>query len=1072
MIRYKKSILLFFFFVCNSLIFAQELTLTGKVIEAEGSGGMPGVNVVIKGTTRGVVTDEEGSYTINSLTSKDIIVFSFVSYLPQEFTVGGRKFLNVILESEASSLDEVVVRGYGMQKAKDVTGAISKVNFSDLPVEGISSVSAGLQGMSSGLQVSQTSGVPGAVARTLIRGVNSVSSGSTPLYIIDGMYITGDEGGAGTEQSGGSGNNGQNFLSDINPNDIESVTILKDASATAIYGSRGANGVIIITTKAGKKGEPELSFNYRRGLTTPAHKLQFADNRELLSMTDQAAFNIGQTGSDDPITGTMKPASTYLGLTDWSRLRAMYTNVDYVKEYLQIGRSDEANLSISNGNDHVSSYLSLGLKEEKGIAIGNEFKKFNIRSNTDYKINEFARVGSKTSYSYTGNVKPITGNSVTNNAGGKNDKGTIGGFWAANYRALPYFPIYDDDGNYFDPRSGRNIVASTDRNEIKDELTQNRIMSNNYLEIMPIKYLKLHAEVSLDYLVNDESRWISGMLRTKDNEPNPLAYDNTSTRMVLTRNYYVNYARKIRSNHDVGATIGNERNSEYVRTKMLRAENDVSNAMELGEFQNDGAGIQDVITAIGGVDDHYKFGSYFGRFNYKLKNCYLLEGSLRYDRSTKFDSSNWAYLFPAFSGGWLISEENFMKGKPEINHLKLRVSYGIVGNDQSPPNIYSIGYALWPSYVGSSSMILSHIGNSNFRWEKVEEFDLGIDYGLYKNRVSGSITYYNKNTHDMILNTPIPLSIGVAEESSSYYNVGTMNNSGIEIDLVSINRDKNKGIKWTTRFNFTTNVNKILSLNEELNSSPEGIVEGDNVVRVGSKLGAYYLAEYAGIDEAGYEIIYEIDQEKKLDGIYERTGNKVRATTINIDKNKVILDNKSGLPTWFGGITNTFTYKIFDLSIQMTYQGGNYIYDAAEEKLSYINTGENNVLKAIYDDSWTLENTDAKYPMLRWGNQQSPLTADGTAAMGTHTTRFLHRGDFLRVRSIVLGVNIPKTITSKMHLNSTRVFISANNVFTITSYKGYDPETVNIGSNMSSAYISQYSIPLVRSFYAGIDLKF
>ena len=1071
--RYRWLIIKNILWLAVLPVFSQN-NIQSVVRDAKTGEPIPGVTIIIKGTTTGTVSDSEGNFSITAAKGQ-ILRFTFIGYRAFETVIGEGPIPAIMLEEQVEELEEVVVRGYGTQKQRDVTGAISRIDNSSYSLQTIASLDQGMQGLASGMQVSQGSGTPGSSSRVVIRGTGSINSGTEPLYIIDGIPVYQNVNGNTFEQTGGAAI-GQNPLADINPNDIQSIDILKDASATAIYGSRGANGVIIITTKNGSKEKTKASFSYKKGMTTPVRTLQFANNREWLEMADQSMSNISYPATFDPNEHTFNSNLTTQP-AEWSRLRAMYTNVDYLDEYLNNGSLQEINASVSGGTEKMSSYLSFNMYDEKGISKGNVFKKYGLRTNIDYEPVRWLRTGTRFTASYVDNKRPITGNSVTSNTGGKNDKGTIGGFWSANYSALPFYPVYDDDGNYFDPRSGHNIVASTDRANIRDDVMQYRMIGLTYIELLPVKHLKLRGEAAIDYVHTDQLFWLSGMLRTANDVSSPLAFENQE--LNRTPNYvcYANYGQTL-GIHDFSATAGIEMNEVLRRRHYSKAENLSVDVKETGEFQNgDNTGDMDnIISLLGGVLDNERRFSNFIRGNYKLNNRYLIEGSLRRDGSSKFDASNRWATFVAGSAGWIITEEKFMKPIRPVSFLKARFTIGAAGNDKIQSNRFESTYATWPTYEGAQGMLLDHLGNPFLTWEKSIQKDAGIEAGILKNRITIAFSYYNKKTTDMLLDTPIPLSTGVAIDDESTLNVGDMRNSGIEIDATTINTDHINGLKWVTRINLTTNHTTILALTDAIDENPLGITNGITVTRTGGRLAAFYLAEYAGIDDQGYETIYEIDQEKAKDGIFEKTGNKIRATQSNIDKNKIVHEKKTGLPTYFGGITNTFNYKNIDFSVQVYFQGGNYIYDEAEEKLSYIDIGNHNLLKSVYNNTWTPENTDAKLPQLRWNDQQTPATDNGGGALGSQTTRFLHRADFIRMRNITAGYRLPQKWIQKPGISNIRLYISVQNVFTITRYKGYDPEFVNLGDetsrNLSQGYLTQYRIPLVRTFLIGLDINF
>jgi len=629
---------------------------------------------------------------------------------------------------------------------------------------------------------------------------------------------------------------------------------------------------------------------------------------------------------------------------------------------------------------------------------------------------------------------------------------------------------------YFDPLSGRNILASTDRNHIRDNLLQYRVLGNVFAEMKPLEGLVLHAELGTDYIDNDQIIWMSGLLRTIAGKPSPLAYNEKHIYRTLNYTAYANYSKVIAEKHDISLTLGTEGTDYLVRWNHIRAENLTSKDQEVGEFQE---GLMDnVLSLLSGVQEHKRRGTpVLSRFNYKLLDRYLFGLSFRRDASSVFPAANRWNNFTAGSAGWIISAEPFMEpllGK--LSFLKVRGSYGVAGNDKIESGLDIDSYSTWPTYGGATGFTLENIGNKQLGWEKSYQLDLALEFGVFSNRISGSLGYYDITTRDMLLQTPIPFSVGVAMSSLATINIGDMKNKGVELEINTYNIRK-KDFRWNTSFNFTTNQNEILTLSPALQQNPRGHEQGITVTRTGGKLGTYFLAEHAGIDNQGYETIYEIDQVLKDEGIYQKTGNILRATTTNVNNNKLPHEGKSGIPTFFGGMTNTLSYKGIELSFIFSWQGGNYLYDDAERQLSYVFTGNTNMLHKVYGNTWTPANTDASYPMLRYGNVQSYDTDDGGGALSTETSRFMYKGDFLKLRNVNLSYTVPEVLSEKIAIKDLRVFFSIQNAFTWSkNYKGYDPEFVRLGTsverNLLSGTINRYSIPFVRTFTAGVNINF
>lgn len=1063
--------------------FTQSRTVSGIVQNETNGEAIPMASIMVKGTSSGTSSDEDGNFSISVPEGKDVLQVLSLGFKAKEVELSGSNRVVIQLEEEVEMMEEFVVRGYGIQKSRNVTGSISTVDASDLKLGSVNSIDVAMQGMASGLQVSESSGVPGAPVRIMIRGTGSINSGTEPLYIVDGIPIYQDVSGFASNQSGGAGQ-GQNPLADLNPSDIESVDVLKDASATAIYGSRGANGVVIITTKRGKEGEARVDLSYKTGITTPVRMLKFANSKQWFEMFDEAQQNSGVSSPVRmPIIDNLNsyPGRDINSDSVWSRLRAENTDVDYLREYIQNGFFHDIGLNLSGGTERLRTFMSLGYKEEQGISVGNVFKRYNGRLNIDYSAKEWLDIGTRVSFSHIDNNRPITGNSVNDDfAVAKDNKGTIGGFWSANKKALPIFPVYDDNGDYFAPLSGSNTVASIDRDNITDNTIQNRFISMFYAELAPFKNiealenLKYRSEASVDYLDFEQHFFLSGALRTLQYEPAPYISKKNNNNMIYNLVNYINYAKMIGDDHDVSMTIGSESTSDNTSISLVKVQNPNSSDAQIGEYANvdNPEDMKDVIQVYNGNLGESRRYSYYARGNYVMKEKYLTEFSYRIDRSSKFVKEYRTHQFVAGSAGWILSSESFIEDISQISFLKVKGSYGVAGNDKIPDDVFIDIYDMWSTYAGASAYRLTNLGLTELSWEKSLQSDVGFEFGLYHNRITGAVSYYNSKTTDMLLSTPVSYTTGV---SSAWLNVGSIRNSGLEFDFTTVNMDNPfTKFKWTTTLNLTTNANKVLELSGPLEENPYGIERGITLTRKDGRLGAFYIAEHAGIDENGHEMIYAIDQDKAKEGVFEKTGDKILATVENIENNKMLFEDKTGIPTYFGGLSNNLTYGQFDLNIHIYFQGGNYIYDAAMEGLSYVGGGSNNVLEEVYENRWTEENPSSEYPKLLWNNT---TVIDGESyAMGTKTTRFLYKGDYLRLRSVTLGYSIPRLFMEKVGITSARIYFSAHNLFTLTAYKGYDPENVVLGDmsnrNLGQGYIGNYNIPLIRSYVLGVTIGF
>ena len=1093
----KHPFLLFVWLLLAQVGAAQTaLTVRGTVRSGTDGAALPGVSVSVKGTTTGTTTNAEGDFSLRA-PANATLVFSSVGYVRQELALNNRTRLDVRLDADVSELSEVVVVGYGTQNRRDFTGAASTIKGSALAQVPVPSFDAALQGRAPGLQVSQAGGAPGSVVRVQIRGTSSISSGTEPLYVIDGLPVFQDISGI----AGGRSNNTLNPLANLNPNDIESIEVLKDAAATAIYGSRGANGVIIVTTRTGRKGQARTTVDVNRGVSNAINLIDYATGPQWLQVMDQARANSVGFGvpanqaTFDPMTISANTLPTPVGisgpqfgpLTTWTRQVAEQTNTNWTDALLRQGTVTEANVSTSNGFDRGGFFISGQYRDEEGILKTHRLQRYVARANVDFALSDKVRAGARVTFSYLQFNQPQV--AIGNNGGGvgRQNFGATGGWAQANLGSLPIMPIFNPDGTYFDPLRGRNVVAGQDPANFSNVTYQNRTIGTAFLEYRLFKPLTLRAEASADFLNSNSVYWAGDVIRYN-------RVGEEQGRFINNRNVnaYATYTASFGKDHELTATAGVEMQKTSTRRQDYAFEGLVGSQQEIGEVASN----LQFITAVSGIFPDRFFTSTFGRANYKFKDRYLFGVSFRRDGSTAFGPNNRFGNFPAASAGWILSSEPFFQRlgvARDVNLLKVRASYGRTGNANIPSFAFLNNFINWPVYGQSPALGLSVIANPNIAWERNDQFDASVEFGLWNNRLSGSVGYFNRLSRDMLLNVPVAPNLGIASGGPSVItNIGDLRNRGFEFELSTVNLDRGgpggDGFRWTTSFNFTAVRNRVERLTPQFELLPSGslpiatgILAGAGITQIGGQLGTYYLAEYAGLDEQGFETIYEIDQNVlRQTGQTVKTGNVVRATQQNINANRIVQTGKTGLPTWFGGLTNTFSYKGFELSALLTFQGGNYIYDAHEEATVYARTGGNVLRADVVGNTWTEQNRGAEYPRLTWNlrdNFVDPVTGQpAPRVLGTRTTRFLYRGDFLRLRTVQIAYNLPRPLVQRLKLQNVRVYANGQNLLTLTRYPGLDPELVVLGGNqdrnLNQGLVGNLPLPQVRIFNAGLSLTF
>ena len=997
--------------------------ITGVVKDKQGE-AIIGANVVVKGTTIGNMTDMDGKFSLE-VPSNATLQITYIGYKSTEVSVGKQTFLNILLTEDTEMLEEVVVVGYGTTKRRDVVGSISKISSEDIVKVPVANVAESLQGMSSGMMVTNSSGHPGAAPQIKIRGLNSINLATDPLWIVDGVPIQ-----TGSLEKTVMGVKGVSPIAMLNPNDIESIEVLKDAAATAIYGNRGSGGVIIVTTKSNKGNMTNLSINYDGGVSQMPFSQDdiFVDSKTNWNLIDQAWANAGNTSTFQPsqildvqFKGE-KPTMT--------REEALATNTDHLKAMTRSAWFHQVGLTANKGFETGGVMFSANYRDEKGLINNNDFKRLTMRFNFNFKPVEFIEMGINSSFLYM----------KTNGVKSNMNKGDGG--WANWAGMLPWYKVYDETAQtgYWGVNSGFNPVSFSDRNLIRNDVDQYRTISNAYVQWnTPLKGLFVRGEAGVDLIVNNSTHWQSTFL---DPEPPYIdeAFEKSITSSVINYNIYANYDKTI-NNHNLNATVGVEASRDWSYTRFAEGQQLQTIYPELKNPLS--------MLAMGGSQggDKYLMGI-FGRLNYKFLDRYLLNASFRRDGHSALSKDNrWANFY-AFGAGWIITDEGFMKDIEWLNLLKLRASYGITGNT-SISN--SMTYMTWGTnsdnifgvHTIPVSTTVGPLGSANLKWETTANLDLGVDFGLLNNRINGSFAYYTQNVSDLILRGNVAPSVGFTS-NQIYENVGDLRNWGFEFNVSSVNIET-KDFRWKTDFNISTNKNKIKRLNEfERGKGNEG---ANSIRKEGEALNTWYLADYAYVDrEKGIYMMYERDSEKWDDEFRtERTGNVIPMTNDNVNANKMIQHGKTPLPKFYGGFNNTFYYKNFDLNVMFSFSGGNWLMNTLYANGATVSGIFNNV-KDMVGKTWEKPGDIAEYPQLMW-NSAYHYNSKGEYVKGTtkydsqNTTRYLERGDYIRLKNLQIGYTLPKSIISGVNLSNVRFYLGVTNLFTITGYDGLDPET-------------------------------
>jgi len=1023
-------------------VWGQNATITGKVVDPKGE-PLVGVSVLEQGTTNGTVTDMNGRYSIVVQKDSSPLRFSYMGFDNQEIVPGKRRVIDVTLTENSVVIDDVVVIAYGTKKRRDMIGSVSKIKSDEMSLMQGGRFENSLQGLASGVQV-VNDGMPGSTPQIKIRGIGSIASGSDPLWVVDGIV-----GGGSTM---------------VNSNDIESIEVLKDAAATAIYGSRGANGVIIVTTKKGKKGGLKFDVHYEGGITPITNSdLGLASTKTYFNIMDEARANVGLNPLD-PQKDIIEPY-----YSNWTspitREEAMNTDMDWVDLVTRMGHFHDINVALNQGGENSTTYASVNYRSDESSLKGLSMNAVSARLNSEFKKG-IVTLGTQSFLKF--------------------DRKKSTNKWAVVSDKFPWRKVYDpeDPTGYWNPQMADGHPTATLDNDYQLSTGENfSFRTTLYMDVNLkwIKGLSVRADASYGYGLAQSDYWLSGLITNTGN------VDGNKSKKTTKSQQYHAFAKYNRewTDHGLDIVTGIEANRSYTDNAVVAGKN------LSGEFQEPkiiGTMLGNNSAYIGG--ESYTF-SFFNRIDYKFKQRYLLGASFVREGSSKFVKENRFGDFYSVSGGWIISDEAFMRNAGFISLLKLRGSYGETGNQNIPSEVTKNSYSIKSKqyYNNMQNMFLWNIANKAAKWEKNKSIDLGLDYALFNNKVNGSIAYYRRTTSDMLMRVQLPASAGItnsggnADNNSMWANVGSMYNQGFEFDI-NVTLVK-KDFEWNMNYNLTTNMNKVTALDASVDAKGTGIINTrpGAITKKDLALGTYFMAEWAGVDpEKGIGMIYEIDLDRyNKTGETVKTGRLIPATQSNVNKHRIIQEGKTALPKVYMGWTNNFKYKAFDLSFMFYLSLGSYTFNYHRYTKSFVGDGRNNVTADIYENSWKKPGDIAEYPQLRWqdkynyddnGNDKQNVTYIKHDA---GHTKYLEKSAYLRLRNLTLGYTLPQRICSKINIDALRVYVSAVNLFTITSFNGYDPEVRvknQTGANAQGAVFSGSEMPQTRIFSAGINFKF
>lgn len=1017
----KRLLFLFGVLLClqTQFVAAQSRAVTGKVTDASGN-GLPGVSVKVKSSTVGAITDGSGAYSVNLPSDKNTLVYSYIGFVSKEVPVGSKSQVDVSLEEDATSLSEVVVVGYGTQKKSQLTGAISQVTAKQINEMPLTSLGQAMQGRVAGVDVSQSGSKPGSVPKILIRGRRSFNAGNDPLYVVDGIPLS-----AGYE--------------DLNPSDIQSMEVLKDATATAIYGARGANGVVIVTTKRGAvKGKTTVSFDTYGGVSKPLDKIQLFSGPEFADYVREAYRTTNNykdaNGVAVPTGVTDATADAKIavlgGDPNVAKGLAAGTNTDWQDLLLQNGVMQNHSLGVQGGNEKTQFYISGGFFQDKGITKGLDYTRTSLRANIDHQINKRVKVGlsSYTMYSERNgeNLNPY-GMTIQQN---------------------PLARPYDDNGKIiFSPTNDAlltNPLAEIVPGAQIDNTKRYRIFNSLFAEVKILEGLKYRVNFGPDFTLSRSGRFIGAATNArKGGDPQASTGNNFGFNYTLEN--ILSYNKTFAEKHNFAATVLQSIQRDNFERYGIDVQGVPAESQQFYSVGNAGS-----VLGVNSLLSEWTINSYMARINYDFNDKYLLTATIRRDGSSRFGENTKYGNFPGLALGWNISNEAFLKEVRWIDLLKLRAGWGKVGNQGVAP-YQTQGLLGRTAYAWGSTAAFGYrpntIGNPDLKWETSGTANIGVDFSFLRGRIQGSLELYETNTTDLLLSDQLPGSIGF---NAVTRNVGQTRNKGIELGFSTVNMNTPSGFKWTTDFTFTKNKEEIISL---YNGKVDDL---GNRWFIGQPLNSYFDYKKVGIWQTN-----EADLAKS----FGSEVGQIRVQDTNGDGKITAADRVllgSDIPNFSAGVTTRFSYKGFDLSAFLYGRFGNMIVSGFHQDRNQL-AGRYQQIKVDY---WTPNNPTNEFPRPK-STQEFPVY---------NTTLIYFDGTFVKLRNINFGYTFPQSIAKRLGMESLRVYSSIQQPKIWSEYRskynGIDPEATITSSGNGTTSVSSNVVPATSVTTFGLNIRF
>lgn len=993
-------------------ILAADIPVRGKVTDTNGQ-PLPGVSVVVKGSRRGALTRLDGSFELNA-PADAVLLFTYIGYKPQEVNAGVQSGITIQLEADDKKLSEVVIVGYGTQERRNLTSAVATINTAETKHIPVAGFDAQLQGKAAGLQINSNTGVPGDGVFVRVRGTTSINAGNDPLYVVDGVFVNNT-----SLQTVSTGGRATSPIADINPGDIESIEVLKDASATAIYGSRGANGVVIVTTKRGNyKERTKVNVNASHGFAKAAKLWELTTGPQHAALINEFWIN---TGVDNPALNQTFANRPFRPVAEGGRgLPEEQKTYDRLHELFRTGQLSNYDLSLNGGSDKTKFYIGAGYTKQEANIKPVFFERASLKLNVDHKINDRVQIG----------VSNGITRSLRNQA--RAGDGPQGGLLQSALHTPTYLPETNADGTPARWAGFDNLQVLINNYDV--QTVSLRYIGNVYAEAAILRDLKFRTSWSVDYNNYDESEYWNDKTQLGVSPTNGLATSSITQNGTWINEQTLSYRKKLGRGHTFGALVGNTLQSNILKRTAAQGSGfpnnsykDISSASTITAAQSWTKGT---------------LASFFSRLDYNYNSKYYLELSVRADGSSRFGSNHrWGY-FPAVGAAWRLKEENFLRDAQVLSDLKLRASYGITGNQSGIDNFAARG--LWsgaggyPESVGSGDKAATapqQIANPDLRWEKTKQVNAGVDAGFLDGRISVELNVYAKYTSDVLLQLPVPSITGFR---TYYSNAGEISNKGYEVSIRTENI-KHADFSWSTSFSISGNVNKVEKLPVPVTQYNRDWIR----MQQGYSMYSFWMYKQLYVDPNTGAAVFE---------------------DVNKDGSITVADRQivgNALPKFFGGINNSFSWKSFDASVQFNFQYGNKVLNLNRFFGEGGGTRDaNRVLFASQLKRWQKEGDITDVPR---------LTRVGNNYTLEQNSRFIEDGSFLRLQALTIGYSLPKALTSRLKIEGLRFYFAGNNLWLLTKYTGPDPEA-NVSATQTVQGIDLGTPPQSRTIQFGVNV--